>query len=198
MEKFQLIFNNAYDGISIFEESPDPHIDNRRLADCNEHYAEMAGRSREELLARGHTRGLAKPLSEDISDYIVKGVPFRGAFSWLRPDGKENIIEWTAVPIEMQGKKYTIGIDRDVTKQWLVEKEREKLIDELKRALADVKMLSGLVPICANCKKIRDDKGYWTQVEAYIQEHSQAKFSHGVCPDCMKKLYPNFMPKKNE
>jgi hypothetical protein len=73
-----------------------------------------------------------------------------------------------------------------------MQEEREKLITELQSTLADVKMLSGLVPICAHCKKIRDDRGYWTQVEAYIQEHSQARFSHGVCPDCMKKLYPDF------
>jgi hypothetical protein len=68
---------------------------------------------------------------------------------------------------------------------------RDNLITELQNALADVKTLSGLVPICANCKQIRDDKGYWTQVEAYIQERSQARFTHGICPACMKKLYPN-------
>jgi hypothetical protein len=78
----------------------------------------------------------------------------------------------------------------------MVEEERERLIKELQDAVADIKVLSGLVPICSSCKKIRDDKGYWTQLEGYIQAHSQAKFSHGVCPDCMKKLYPNFVPKK--
>jgi PAS domain S-box-containing protein len=89
-----------------------------------------------------------------------------------------------------------IGIARDITERKRAEVERERLIKELQEALADIKVLSGLVPICSNCKKIRDDKGYWTQLEGYIQEHSQAKFSHGVCPDCMKALYPNFMPKK--
>jgi hypothetical protein len=97
----------------------------------------------------------------------------------------------------MQGKTFTIGIDRDVTEQRHAEAEREKLIAELQSALADVKMLSGLVPICANCKKIRDDKGYWTQLEGYIQERSEARFSHGICPDCMKKLYPEFKPENN-
>jgi hypothetical protein len=57
-------------------------------------------------------------------------------------------------------------------------------------ALANVKSLSGLLPICASCKKIRDDKGYWSQVESYIQKHSDATFTHGICPDCIKKLYP--------
>ena len=65
------------------------------------------------------------------------------------------------------------------------------LIQSLKKALADVKLLSGLLPICFNCKKIRDDKGYWSQVEGYIQKHSKAEFFHSMCPDCFKKLYPD-------
>jgi DNA-binding response OmpR family regulator len=68
-------------------------------------------------------------------------------------------------------------------------KEREKLIRELQFALDNIKTLQGLIPICANCKKIRDDKGYWSQVEEYIAGHTDAKFSHGVCPECAKKLY---------
>ena len=68
---------------------------------------------------------------------------------------------------------------------------RKKVEKELRAALAEVKQLSGLLPICASCKKIRDDKGYWNQIEGYIQEHSEAVFSHGICPDCMKKLYPD-------
>jgi len=68
--------------------------------------------------------------------------------------------------------------------------EREKLIAELQKALAEVKTLSGFLPICASCKKIRDDKGYWNQIESYIRERTDAEFSHGICPDCIKKLYP--------
>jgi PAS domain S-box-containing protein len=71
------------------------------------------------------------------------------------------------------------------------EEEKEKLIIELKNALREVKTLGGLLPICASCKKIRDDKGYWNQLEDYIQKHSEAEFSHSVCPDCAKKLYPD-------
>lgn len=63
---------------------------------------------------------------------------------------------------------------------------------ELEEALAKVKTLSGLIPICANCKKIRDDDGYWHQVEVYVRDHSEAEFSHGICPECAKKLYPEF------
>jgi len=72
----------------------------------------------------------------------------------------------------------------------IVEAEKEKLIVELKKALREVKTLGGLLPICASCKKIRDDQGYWNQLEHYIQKHSEAEFSHSVCPDCTKILYP--------
>ena len=71
--------------------------------------------------------------------------------------------------------------------------QRDVLIqtnEALLEALAKIKTLSGLLPICASCKKIRDDQGYWTQLEYYISEHSEAEFTHGCCPECMKKLYP--------
>ncbi len=71
--------------------------------------------------------------------------------------------------------------------------ELAKRNKDLEAALAKVKLLSGLLPICASCKKIRDDAGYWQQVEVYIKEHSEAEFSHGICPDCLKKLYPEFV-----
>ena len=76
------------------------------------------------------------------------------------------------------------------------EEEREKVISQLQQALAHVKKLSGLLPICASCKKIRDDRGYWLQVEEYIHDHSEAQFSHGLCPECAKKLYPEFFADK--
>ena len=63
-------------------------------------------------------------------------------------------------------------------------------IGELRRALAEIKTLRGIVPICAGCKKIRDDSGFWQQVEVYVRDHSEAQFSHGICPECMKRLYP--------
>jgi hypothetical protein len=70
----------------------------------------------------------------------------------------------------------------------LIQKEKE-LQDGIQEALANVKTLSGLLPICANCKKIRNDKGYWDQIEGYIQKHSDAQFTHGICPECAEKLY---------
>ncbi len=70
--------------------------------------------------------------------------------------------------------------------------DKDNLIIELRNALAEVKALSGLLPICSTCKKIRDDKGNWIQIESYIKHHSEAEFSHGICPECAKKFYPEF------
>jgi DNA-binding NarL/FixJ family response regulator len=81
---------------------------------------------------------------------------------------------------------------RHVVDRWKAAQERERLLRELQEALAEVKTLSGLLPICSNCKKVRDDKGYWTNVETYIQQRSDAQFSHGICPGCMQILYPGY------
>ncbi|MBT6341006.1 MAG: response regulator, partial [Desulfobacula sp.] len=78
---------------------------------------------------------------------------------------------------------------RDITERELAQKKRESLIVDLKKALDEVKTLQGILPICSHCKQIRDDKGYWNKIETYIGEHSQAEFSHGMCPDCSDKLY---------
>jgi len=74
--------------------------------------------------------------------------------------------------------------------------KKSKLIIQLQESLAEIKTLSGLLPICASCKNIRDDKGYWNQIESYIREHSEAEFSHSICPECAKKLYPEIYTDK--
>ena len=83
-----------------------------------------------------------------------------------------------------------ICTSKNITKRKLAEVALKKERDKLMKALKEIKTLSGLLPICASCKKIRDDKGYWNQMEGYIQQHSDAQFSHGICPDCAKILYP--------
>ncbi|MCB0197388.1 MAG: hypothetical protein KDJ65_35905 [Anaerolineae bacterium] len=86
-------------------------------------------------------------------------------------------------------------------RRWLETVRAKKVADELnvslKASLAEVKVLKEILPICANCKKIRDDQGYWQQVESYISKHTDTSFSHGICPDCMKTLYPEYyMPQE--
>lgn len=84
---------------------------------------------------------------------------------------------------------------RSIAERKRSQQEREQLIHELQEAFAKIKVLSGFIPICASCKKIRDDQGYWNQLEAYIQSHTEAQFSHGICPDCATALYSDFFTK---
>lgn len=81
-------------------------------------------------------------------------------------------------------------LQMEINERKKMEDEREKLIVELQNALDEVRKLSGLLPICASCKKIRDDKGYWNLLESYISQHSEAQFTHSICPECIEKLYP--------
>jgi hypothetical protein len=79
---------------------------------------------------------------------------------------------------------------------WQLLKQDKELKESVDEALKKIKVLGGLIPICANCKKIRDDKGYWDQLESYIQTHSEAQFTHGICPDCAQKLFPDLSSAK--
>jgi PAS domain S-box-containing protein len=84
-----------------------------------------------------------------------------------------------------------ICTSKNITKRKLAEIALKEKHEKLIKATEEIKVLSGLLPICSSCKKIRDDKGYWNQIEAFIQDHSEAKFSHSICKDCVKKLYPD-------
>jgi nitrate/nitrite-specific signal transduction histidine kinase len=82
------------------------------------------------------------------------------------------------------------ALQTDIAERSRLAQERERLLRELQVALANVKTLTGLLPICASCKRIRNDQGYWDQVETYITKRSDARFSHGTCPECARRLYP--------
>jgi PAS domain S-box-containing protein len=105
--------------------------------------------------------------------------------------GEIKDVEVFSGPIMLAGKKVLYSIIHDISRRKMLEEERERLIVKLEKALEEIKRLKGILPICSSCKKIRDDKGYWQQIEAYIRDHSEAEFSHSLCPDCIKKLYPD-------
>ena len=126
--------------------------------------------------------------------------PSRSRTLLLELKCKDGTTVWTEIKIttlrDSDGQPIEfIGVTRDITERKRIEEEREQLVRDLQKALSEVKTLKGIFPICASCKKIRDDKGYWTQIEAYIRDHSEAEFSHGICPDCKKKLYGDFLEK---
>ncbi|MBU4054538.1 MAG: PAS domain-containing protein [Proteobacteria bacterium] len=87
---------------------------------------------------------------------------------------------------------------RDITDRKKAEEELKTLITNLQNALIEIKTLKGIVPICANFKKIRDDEGFWEQVEAYVSKHTDAQFSHSICPDCLEKLYPEYQDERRD
>jgi hypothetical protein len=94
-------------------------------------------------------------------------------------------------------QKINRRLNDEISEHKRLEEEREKLIAELKKAIDEVKTLSGFLPICSSCKKIRDDKGYWNQIESYLRDHSDIDFTHSICPECARKLYPEFVDKPN-
>jgi PAS domain S-box-containing protein len=122
-EKLRLIFDTAFDGISFYEEFPDE--DRRQLLDCNERYCRMAGRSREELLAIADTRPIQRSIEnapeEEDRESVLSGDVFSGVFTWIRPDGKENIVEYNAAPTRVGERYFTIGLDRDITERMRVQ-----------------------------------------------------------------------------
>ena len=109
-------------------------------------------------------------------------------------DGAVHWVSTTKLPLRGSGGKIigTCGISRDITVRKQIEAERELLIRNLRSAIEQIKTLKGLVPMCSGCKKIRDDHGYWEKVESYLSRHADIKFTHGLCPDCLKSLYPEY------
>jgi PAS domain-containing protein len=124
-------------------------------------------------------------IGEGLEEYIYEASKFD------EDDAEERTFVVVSKPYRDADGKVTGIIEsfHDITERKQLEDEKEQLIDELKTAMDEVKVLSGFLPICASCKKIRDDKGYWNQLEIYIRDHSEARFSHGICPDCSVQMY---------
>jgi PAS domain S-box-containing protein len=129
---------------------------------------------------------------------VFEGRDYSTEFRIVQPDGTVRYIKGAGIVIKDADEKPSriIGLFYDITSRRQAEEEREKLILELRETLSQVKTLRGLLPICSSCKKIRNDKGYWEQMEIYIKDHSGVEFSHGICPECAEKLYPEFYKKK--
>jgi len=110
----------------------------------------------------------------------------------LHKDGRSVVLETSGVPVIDKVGNLTgyRGIDRDITERKQAEEEKDRLLSELKDALSKVKTLGGLLPICSYCKKIRDDSGYYQQLESYIRDRTEADFSHGICPECAEEHFP--------
>jgi PAS domain S-box-containing protein len=176
------------DGIAIIDQE-------HKVRQANASFAEMLGYTMEEVLEL-HTWDWEAIMSEaeiraNFADLTKTRMTFET--SHRRKDGTIYDAEVTASGAKLGDEPMVLTITRNITDRKQAYQERERLIEELQDAMERVKTLNGLIPICASCKKIRDDKGYWQQVEVYVRDHSEAKFSHGICPECTKKLYPEYV-----
>jgi len=133
-------------------------------------------------------------LCESAPDYLEHSQFSDGVFGpvgFLRADGRTCLGDVTASAIPWEGAPAVLYTLRDATQRNALEEEKAALIHDLQQVLAAVQRLSGLLPICASCKRIRDDEGYWETVEQYIGTHADVRFSHGICPACRDLLYPD-------
>lgn len=183
---YRLLFENGLDGLMLT--APDGSILDANPAACR-----IMGRTREEILQEGRN-GLVDASDPRLAVLIgerQRTGKAHGELTARRKDGTLFPIEVSSVVFQSpEGEWRTCMIIRDITERKTAEAERERLINELQQALARVKSLSGLLPICAACKKIRDQQGAWHHLETYIRNHTEADFTHGICPDCRRKLYP--------
>ena len=163
----------------------------------NNSWLTFTGRTIEQEIGEGWAEGV---YTDDLNsctkihlDAFAERRMFEMQYRLRRHDGQFRWIVEYGIPFNSTEGEFAgfIGYCFDITERKQAEAEREKLINELQEALAEIKTLSGLIPICSWCKKIRDDKGYWNILESYLSQHSEAQFTHGICPDCLAKLYPN-------
>jgi PAS domain S-box-containing protein len=190
--RFHTLYDSTRDAVML--------LDTKGFFDCNPATLTMFGCATREEFCSKHPADVSPPMQPDGTDSrtqanqridtaLEKG---SNHFEWMHKRVDTGGIFPTEVllsAMKLDGKPVLQVVVRDITERKQNEAERDKLIQDLLEALANVKSLSGLLPICASCKKIRDDKGYWSKVESYIQSHSDATFTHGLCPDCIKKYY---------
>jgi PAS domain S-box-containing protein len=159
---------------------------------------QIAGYTPQEWLAHYATHYTDNPINKngrDTTDEMLRtcaaGHPY--VVEVRHKNGQNVYLEINKQPYFLDGKVAGfVGVARDISLRKHLEEERENLIVELQTALDNIKTLKGMLPICSSCKKVRDDRGYWSQIEAYVSEHSEAEFTHSICPECVRKLYPGY------
>lgn len=162
------------------------------ISTCNRRAETLFGASKEKLIGFSFENITDQKMKESIRKALSgKKGHFEGEFSTATGNKCVNMSASFSPYFYPDGSvSGVIGIFEDISERLHMEKERNQLISELRSSMSKVKALSGLIPICASCKRIRDDKGYWNQLEEYILKHSDTEFTHGVCPECIKRLYP--------
>ena len=186
---------------AVLEAAPDALLmcnRNGEVVLTNSQIEKIFGHSPEELRGRSFAVLLPERLRALHSDHVEgffcnpaqRPMGASKRLSGLRKDGTEIPVEISLSPLQTDEGLAALAAIRDVSERRRNEEEREQLIEELKQAVEKVKLLSGLLSICASCKRIRDEQGHWESLEIYIRDRSSANFTHGICPDCVRRLYP--------
>lgn len=197
--KYRALFENAVEG--IFQTTPEG-----RLISANPAQAKLLGYdSPKEYMEQITDLTRQQYVNPKDRETFKNTLEVEGAIRQFETQllNKDGIPLWASISARAVRNDagaiiYYEGFVENITERKMIEEEREKLILELRNALTQVKILHGLLPICASCKKIRNDKGYWEQMEVYIRDNSEADFTHSICPECAEKMYPEFYKKRNE
>ena len=180
-ERFRSLSNATFEGIAITEKGI--------FLEVNDNMCKMFGYQGKDLIGMVAMDLVTPESREIIKKHILSGHEQIYEADGLRKDNSIFPLEIQAKMFLYKGHETRVTALRDITERKQSEMQREKLINQLQKALDEIKTLKGIVPICSHCKKIRDDQGYWNILESYIQKHSEASFSHGICPECSDKFY---------
>ncbi len=193
-ERYRSLFANSQATMLVIDPT------NGKIVDANAAAARYYGYSIEELTTMSIAQINTLCADEIFAEMARAKAEQRNHFFFFHrlASGEIRAVESYSGPIRLGGRDLLYSIVHDISARRKAEEEREHLILELREALARIKTLSGMLPICASCKKIRNDDGYWEQIEVYIKERSEAEFSHGICPECIKKLYPELAGRMKE
>jgi PAS domain S-box-containing protein len=187
---FRALFDGSQDILLIVDGNTG------EILEANHAVEHLLGYQHQDLINEYFTVLFPEEVKVTKKERLDKIQVYGGTFieTFRHRDGSTRTMDLTATMIPWCGESAILVTLRDASERFHAEQEREKLIRELQTAMENIKTLKGLLPICAHCKKIRDDEGYWQDVAVYIREHSEVEFSHGLCPDCIKEFYPELYP----
>ncbi len=192
------LYDEICRGRTLIEQSRDGILiitEDCKVYDTNKRFADMLGYSPEEMFEL-HVWDWDALFSKEQILEMVKTVGKSGdrfETQHRRKDGAVLDMEITTNGSVYDGRKFIFCICRDITERKRLEAEQARLIEELRQAMAEIRTLKGFLPICCHCKKIRADNGYWEQVDVYIRQHLGTEFTHGFCPECAKRHYPDWL-----
>jgi len=184
---YRKIFKNSPVGMVLCDSAG-------QAVEANDAICKIVGATKEQLLAQNYHNlesWKKSGLSDTANTAVSSGKAATIKTTMTTSFGKDITVNVNILPFADDTEEYVLFTFDDLAEVKKIEDERERLIEELQKVIEEVRTLRGILPICSFCKKVRDDKGYWERVDVYITKHSLADISHGICPDCLKKYYPD-------